>query len=314
MSAGVTISFSAATTVGGGLAPQVVSNANPLPVALSGGIGGLAVAGTVADATAVLAQFPVTVGGVDYATGLAHRLNTDLNGNLNVNLAGGGSLTVVQPTASLLNAQVVGNVASATADSGNPVKIGGIVNTTLPTFSVGQRGDAQLTTRGLLSVGVFVAGAAITASVANADALVQTGSQTYLNTASLGLVNNGATLDRVAKPRTAFRLPSSLATNNAANIKTTPGTVYSVSGNVTLASSICYLKFFDVTGSPNPAAINPLYFFPLSIVDAVFSFNLPGNGLYFPTGIGVAIVANPADLDNTAIAAGQITALNVSFL
>jgi hypothetical protein len=40
--------------------------------------------------------------------------------------------------------QVVGNVASAASDSGNPIKIGGRFNTTLPTLTSGQRGDLQL--------------------------------------------------------------------------------------------------------------------------------------------------------------------------
>lgn len=38
---------------------------------------------------------------------------------------------------------VVGNVASGSSDSGNPVKIGAVYNSTLPTLSTGQRVDAQ---------------------------------------------------------------------------------------------------------------------------------------------------------------------------
>lgn len=52
-----------------------------------------------------------------------------------------GSLTVDNPTASNFNAQVVGNVADAATDSGNPVKIGGIFNTTPPLLTNGQRGN-----------------------------------------------------------------------------------------------------------------------------------------------------------------------------
>jgi hypothetical protein len=43
------------------------------------------------------------------------------------------ALTVAQSTASSLNAQVVGNVAHDGADSGNPVKIGGVARTSNPT-------------------------------------------------------------------------------------------------------------------------------------------------------------------------------------
>jgi hypothetical protein len=40
-----------------------------------------------------------------------------------------------------------GNVASGVADSGNPVKIGGVYNSTAPTLANGQRGDVQCNTR-----------------------------------------------------------------------------------------------------------------------------------------------------------------------
>jgi hypothetical protein len=54
-------------------------------------------------------------------------------------------------TAFTVNATATGNVAAAGADSGNPVKIGGVNNTTLPTYSTGQRGDLQIGIRGSLS-------------------------------------------------------------------------------------------------------------------------------------------------------------------
>lgn len=59
---------------------------------------------------------------------------------------------VSQATASNLNAQVVGNVASAATDSGNPVKMGAIFNTTPPTFTTGQRVNLQTNSRGSLHV------------------------------------------------------------------------------------------------------------------------------------------------------------------
>lgn len=47
---------------------------------------------------------------------------------------------------------VVGNVASAATDSGNPVKVGAIYNSTLPTFTNGQRADLQANLMGELAV------------------------------------------------------------------------------------------------------------------------------------------------------------------
>ena len=54
------------------------------------------------------------------------------------------AVTVSQATASNLNAQVVGNAAAAGADSGNPVKIGGVGRTANPTaVTNGQRVNAS---------------------------------------------------------------------------------------------------------------------------------------------------------------------------
>jgi len=52
--------------------------------------------------------------------------------------------------------QVTGNVASGAADSGNPVKIGYVFNTTQPTVTTGQRVDAQSTARGAAIVATGV--------------------------------------------------------------------------------------------------------------------------------------------------------------
>lgn len=73
------------------------------------------------------------------------------------NPASSAGMIVTQATATNLNAQVVGDSASGATDSGsNPVKIGGVYNSTLPTFTNGQRGNVQLSSKG----SVLVAGAA----------------------------------------------------------------------------------------------------------------------------------------------------------
>lgn len=333
------LSFLGSTVVSGAAVPQVVSAANPLPVTLSGGIGGLAVAGTIAAGAAAAGQFPVTVGGVD-GGGLVRQLLTDATGVLQVNasLAGGAitanqgapntnpnawpvsqataanfNATVTQGPGNVANAWTVGGpVASGGAIGGNPLTVGGDFNTTAPTVTTGQRVPWQMSSRGFGLVQITSGSGNPAASVTNPSD--GQGASSGLSTWSQNAWYNGATWDRGYKPRTAFRLPSSALSNNAANIKATPGSILGpITGNVTLAASTCYLKFFDTTGTPNPAALAPLYTFACNIVNGAFVVPCPIGGLYFPTGIGVAIVANPADLDNTAIAAGQITALNVPF-
>lgn len=62
------------------------------------------------------------------------------------------SLSIINANLTNGNQKIVGSVANASSDSGNPIKIGGIYNSNLPNFSTGQRGDAQLNKFGELSV------------------------------------------------------------------------------------------------------------------------------------------------------------------
>ncbi|HUC90008.1 MAG TPA: hypothetical protein VMR45_04355 [Patescibacteria group bacterium] len=47
---------------------------------------------------------------------------------------------------------IVGNVAASTTDSGNPVKVGGKYNASVPTLTDGQRGDLQLDNSGNIRI------------------------------------------------------------------------------------------------------------------------------------------------------------------
>lgn len=64
-------------------------------------------------------------------------------------------------TAGVAGLQAVGgNAASGSADSGNPVKVGGVFNTALPTLTNGQRGDMQFDVNGrqIVYLGTLIAG------------------------------------------------------------------------------------------------------------------------------------------------------------
>lgn len=71
-----------------------------------------------------------------------------VNNNLAVVLVDGNGNTLTSTT----GAYVQGNVASGATDSGNPVKVGGKYNATLPTFADGQRGDVQIDAKGYARV------------------------------------------------------------------------------------------------------------------------------------------------------------------
>lgn len=74
-----------------------------------------------------------------------------LSGNLPVAVTAATPLPVTTGSGGLA-AEVQGNSPSGVADVGNPVKVGGKYDATLPTFADGQRGDLQIGTRGSLNV------------------------------------------------------------------------------------------------------------------------------------------------------------------
>lgn len=89
----------------------------------------------------------------------------------------------------------VGNVAAGATDSGNPLKTGGVYNTTLPTYTAGQRGETQLDARGGTYVVLKSASGVSFADInpAQSDGVAPTSS---LAARSFNVVFNGTTWDR----------------------------------------------------------------------------------------------------------------------
>jgi len=155
-----------------------------------------------------------------YTTGNLALLSEDLSGNLRVSLTGSNTVSgTVTANQGVPPWSVVGNVASGSADSGNPVKTGLVFNTTQPTVTSGQRVDSQGTARG----GLIVATGADTFTVtANAG--------TNLNTSLLALESGGnlATLAggvSAAKYQSAIVNWAGSALGAMANYGTSPGSV-----------------------------------------------------------------------------------------
>lgn len=157
---------------------------------------------------------------------------SDENGNVlgtaanPLNTSGGGSGSgggvVTQPTASQLNAQVVGNVAAGAADAGNPVKVGGRYNATLPTYTDGQRADAQTDSRGGLFVVLKNTGgtASVDIGLASADGNPML---TGIATRAYNLVWNGTAWDR-ARGDTNGSYTVSKGSNTIATAQVSVGT------------------------------------------------------------------------------------------
>ena len=90
---------------------------------------------------------------------------------------------------------IQGNIASGATDAGNPVKVGGKYNSTLPTLSDGQRGDIQQDSRGGVIAVIKGSGTSNAAAVgSSADA---SSNQQALYVASRPELYNGSTFDRV---------------------------------------------------------------------------------------------------------------------
>lgn len=131
------------------------------------------------------------------------------------------NVLTVQGAASMTSLFVAGAVASAAADSGNPVKIGGKYNASPVTLTDGNRGDAQLDVNGYLKV-----------NVATATGLAQ-GSTTSGQTGSLIL---GAVTTAAPAYTNAQSSPLSLTTGGGlrADVATWAGTAaVTGSGNAT---------------------------------------------------------------------------------
>lgn len=108
-----------------------------------------------------------------YGSGTSNPFSSDLAGNLRV--------------------VDIGNVASGSADTGAPVKVGGIYNSTLPTFTNGLRGDLQIGTRGSVDETLMSANSVTPIGSGTAgDAL---SNQNGLSTLSQNQIFNGTTFD-----------------------------------------------------------------------------------------------------------------------
>lgn len=114
---------------------------------------------------------------------------------------------------------VVGNVASGSADSGNPVKVGGKYNLTAPTFTDGQRGDLQLDTRGNTKITITGANGTGGTSVIGPGDSASNGNNGVV-TASFGMNFNETGWDRQRGNTTAALIAAATATTQSNKVIT----------------------------------------------------------------------------------------------
>lgn len=243
------------------------------------------VQGTTQDGQPVGVINPVIVGGVD-SSGNAQNVNLDSSGNM----------------------VVVGNVASGATDSGNPVKIGAVYSSTLPTLTNGQRVNLQTGTRGSLNVTLFGpdnTNAVIAGAPANA-----LGENVGVYTIGQNHVYNGATWDRHVKSNSRFRLLGSAATTNSTNVKGSAGNVFKIIVNVAVAGK--FLKLYNKATAPTVGTDTPIATIPLPTTGLV-QIDFGANGDYYSAGIGFGITGAIEDADTTAVAANDLTGLTIFY-
>lgn len=251
------------------------------------------------------------VGGSDGANGRI--LRTDVSGNLFTVGQGPGSANVVG-----------GNVASGATDSGNPAKIGGVYNSTLPTFTTGQRGDAQLDSKGALVVTLKAYGSSNPMqSLTPSNGLtlpsnvigitnfseIYNGTTADLQTSIVGALANGTGTTAVA-----------VAPTNSTNAAITPVVSASVGSNLVLkagtgnlyrvtlvaGASAGFLMVFNATAAPADGAVTPQICRPVAangVVDVLY--DIPNR---FSTGI-TAVFSTTGCFTKTASATAYVEGL-----
>ena len=116
---------------------------------------------------------------------------------------------------------VQGGVAAAAADAGNPVKTGGKYNSTLPTYTNGQRGDTQIGTRGATLVQIMAPDAVTPVTIQNfVQAAGNTGSVPGIPVRASMVGYNGSNVDPWLNNTEATALASAArtATTNSADL------------------------------------------------------------------------------------------------
>lgn len=229
-----------------------------------------------------------------------------LDGSGNLRTASGGSGTTAD--------QVQGNVAAASADSGNPVKVGGVYSSTLPTLTNGQRGNLQLNAKGAVYTSI-VDGGGFPVAVSNGASDGQAAASTALSVANYALVFNGTTWDRqrgdttgtyvVPRPATSGGLSVvRLVAATSGVIKASAGQLYTGVFTNTNAA-IRFLQIYDKATAGTLSTDTPVVTIPLPPNTSV-CIDFSNLGGAFATGISWQFTTDDIAIPTTAGASTDI--------
>lgn len=164
-----------------------------------------------------------------------------------------------------------------------------------------------------LSGAVVIASINVTGTDASANtlALIENTSGTGSNKlGAAGHVFNGTTWDRERKPNATSRVVSAAASTNATVAKASAGDVFTIQG-YNAAATLRYLKIYNKATAPVVGTDVPVKTITLPAT-AAFDINLTGE--YYSAGISYAFTTGSADADVGALAAGDITGFNLSYI
>jgi hypothetical protein len=110
---------------------------------------------------------------------------------------------------------------------------------------------------------------------------------------------------------TCGRLASSAATTNGTLVSGSPVDVYHILATNTTAS-VKYLKLYNKKTAPTVGTDVPFMTVALQPSNVPTNIPLP-SGVYFNLGLAYAITGAGADADTTALASGDVVALNILY-
>ncbi len=204
-----------------------------------------------------------------------------------------GPITATNPAGPT---QVSGDVASGATDSGNPVKVGGTVATSPPSYTNGTRGNLSLTTSAGLRVTVGGSGADVLVFNTGSDG-ISTSQASFWTFAQVGVYNGtswdrqrGDTFGTYNVPAPSAAATNGLAANASAAVasavvgKASAGNLYGF--NVVAGASAGFVLVFNATSAPADGAVTPVKCYPVAASGAIEQ-NYRSLPVAFTTGITV---------------------------
>lgn len=200
-------------------------------------------------------------------------------------------------------------VDDAAAGTTVPVPVGGAYNTTLPTYTNGDRTQLQFDSRGGLLAVLKDGSSASLAGVLAPTADGVAAATGVVVGRSQGMMFNGATWDREAKPNATSRILSAAASTNATSAKASAGNLHKIIA-VSKRASDCFLKLYNKASAPTVGTDTPVM---TICIPANASIDLDFDARYFATGIAYALTTGVADADTGALTAGDVIGLNLGY-